>query len=82
MKRKSHFHHNYDKLIKYLSKKNLDYQEYNNGYHFKIIGATTVIDLWPSRMKYHIIYSEKPMKSGYHQLPMKFKPESLTKILF
>lgn len=66
--RKGYFEHNYPHVINYLDSENIEYVEYNGGQQLRILGATRLVDLWPSRMKYHIIASEVPTSTTYSSL--------------
>jgi hypothetical protein len=81
-KRRGNFYHNYPLVIKYLTDNKIAYAEYANGQHLKILGDTTIIDLWPSRMTYHIIRSEEPHRPNeYSRLSFSFDELELDRIL-
>lgn len=77
----SNFHHNYPRVIKYLKSKDIPYNEYNGGQHLKILGAVTAIELWPSRMTYHVLMSEHPESNKYNRLSFKFNETELDSLL-
>jgi hypothetical protein len=57
-KRRGNFEHNYPLVIKYLKDNEIEYVEYSGGQHLRIMGDVALVDLWPSRMTYHIVQSE------------------------
>lgn len=79
---KGNFEYNYPKVIKYLKGKDIEYVEYSGGQHLRIMGATALVDLWPSRMTYHIIQSEKPVRANeYARLSILFDGDALGALL-
>ena len=80
-KKGGNFEYNYPKVIKYLKDNDIEFFEYNGGHHIKILGGTSLIDLWPSKMKYHVIGSEGPSTTGYYQLSSYFEEKELDEIL-
>lgn len=80
-RRHSNFHINYPKLKKYLAKNNIPYEEYNSGYHFKIMGATRFVELWPSLMKFHIVESEIATSTSYSRLNTVFSEKEVNNLL-
>lgn len=53
-----------------------------NEYQYRIAGATSLIDVWPSRMKVHIIASENPVYvNDYRQLSNIFMADDLDELL-
>lgn len=54
MSKKPSWHHiNYPALKSLLEEMDLPYEEFSQ-HHFRIMGGTHVIDIWPARMTYHI----------------------------
>lgn len=80
-KKHSNFYQNYPKVIKYLKENDIPYQEYNLGYHLKIMGAVRFVELWPSLMKFHIVESEVPTSTSYSQLSPLFNRKEVDKLL-
>jgi hypothetical protein len=81
---RGNFEYNYPKVIKYLKDNDIEFIEYSNGQHLRIMGDVSLVDLWPSRMTYHVIDSENVITSedsGYSRLDIYFNPEQLGKIL-
>jgi hypothetical protein len=66
-KPRGNFERNYPRVIKYLEDHDIDYMEYNGGQHLRILGPVSLVDLWPSRMVYHVIESEIPPDTKYHR---------------
>lgn len=79
--KQSYFTHNYPLVIKYLKDNDIPYEEYNNGLHLKIAGATLAFELWPSQMKYHIMFGEDSGDYGYYQLDYYFDEEQFDKLV-
>lgn len=82
-KRKSNHHINYPALKELLEEMELPYEEFSK-HHFRIMGATHIIDIWPSRMTYHLhagesIKSQEPYYRG--ELDMQFNKEQVIKLL-
>lgn len=48
---------NRKKLLDFCHKHSYEIQEINE-YQYRVFGATHIIDIWPSRMKYHRIGGE------------------------
>lgn len=67
-RRRGNFDYNYPRLKAYLEKHGYPFCEYNNGQHFKILGPTAAVELWPSTMKYRIIESEESAQSIYYRM--------------
>jgi hypothetical protein len=83
-KKKSNFDYNYPRLIKYLEKNGLYYEEFNSGLHLRVYGAIQATDIWPGRMTYHIIRSEEAVPTkyeGYNTLDFVFNEEQVDKLL-
>lgn len=82
-KKKSNYAYNYPKLKQYLKETGFEYEEYNNGRHFKIMGITACIELWPSSMVFHILESEYPSDGKFHrnELDWHLNPEQLDDLL-
>jgi hypothetical protein len=78
---KGNFEYNYPRVIKYLQDNDIEYIEYANGQHLRILGAVSLVDLWPSRMTYHIVESEEAHDIKYHKLDINFDKEQLEKLL-
>jgi hypothetical protein len=78
---RGNFDHNYPLVIKYLEDHDIPYEEYNAGQHLRIIGPTALVDLWPSRMKYHILQTENVDPNAYLQLNISFDEKELERIL-
>lgn len=67
-KRPSWHHINYPALKALLEEMELPYEEFNK-HHFRIMGATHIIDIWPARMVCHrysgeIIKAKEPYYGG------------------
>jgi hypothetical protein len=81
-KRRGNFDHNYPLVINYLKANDIEYIEYAGGQHLRIMGDVALVDLWPSRMTYHIIESEEAHRvNEYKRLSLNFDSKELTKIL-
>lgn len=81
-KRRGNFEHNYPLTIKYLKDNKIEYIEYAEGQHLRIMGDVSLVDLWPSRMTYHIVESENPYKpSEYSRLDFCFNEAQLERVL-
>lgn len=71
MSRKGNFYHNAPIIHRFLKDNDIPYQEFAGGQHLRIMGATKLVDLWPSRMTYHVIEAEDVISSeemGYPKL--------------
>jgi len=67
-KRPSWHHINYPALKKLLEEMELPYEEFNE-HHFRIMGGTHIIDIWPARMTYHrhageVVSAKEPYHKG------------------
>lgn len=72
---------NVPKLLEYCEKEGFTVVKINM-YQYRVAGATSLVDVWPSRMKVHIIASEKPLfVNDYRQLSSRFNEEELDRIL-
>lgn len=78
---KGNFDYNYPRVKKYLDDNDIEYQEYSGGQHMKILGETAYVELWPSRMTYHVIQSERPLDGEYRRLSFYFDKDELEQIL-
>lgn len=79
---KSNWQHNHPKVTSWLNDNDIEYIEYNAGLHLKILGATAYVELWPSKMTYHIIQSEHPSASNkYGRLSPLFVAHELDDLL-
>lgn len=79
---KGNFEYNYPRVIKYLKKNGYEYTEHNFGQHIKIMGDTQMIELWPSRMIYHVLESEGPVRDrDYPRLSFWFDEAELNNLL-
>lgn len=76
-KKGGNFDYNYPLVIKYLQDNGIEYQQYANGQHLKILGDVAYIELWPSRMTYHVIASEGRDDNRYRRLSLYFDEEEL-----
>ena len=79
-KRPSNYGYNYPRVIDWLDKNEIEYIEYNGGQHLRILGDVSLVDLWPSRMTYHVVESEEASKYDYARLDFKFNAEQLETI--
>ena len=68
MSKKQSWHHiNYPALKELLEELELPYEEFNE-HHFRIMGGTHIIDIWPARMTYHRHAGETiKAKEPYHK---------------
>lgn len=83
-RRRGNFDYNYPKVIAFLDKHDLEYVEYNDGQHLRILSPTKIVDLWPSRMTYHVIASEDVIGSkegDYSRLNFTFDEHQLAVVL-
>lgn len=80
-RKRGNFDHNYPLVVKFLKDNDIDFVEYNGGQHLKIMGATRYIELWPSRMTYHVIMSEGAASNEYSRLSYFFKEDELDGLL-
>lgn len=80
---KSNHAHNYPRVIKYLEDKHIDYWQSDDHQHLKILGPRTQLELWPSRMTYHVIESEVEILSTnrYYRLSFYFNDKELEELL-
>ncbi len=78
---KGNFDYNYPKVIDFLKNNGYEYHEFNDGQHLKIFGDACLIDLWPSRMKYHIIQTEGVDPNDYLSMNIYFSKKQLKKLL-
>lgn len=78
---KGNFEHNYPLVIKWLEDNGIEYAEYNGGQQLKILGPVAMIELWPSRMTYHVIASESVQDTKYRRLSFYFKQGELQEVL-
>lgn len=79
---KSNYEFNKPRLVKFLRNKGYVYtilDEYEH--HFRIRGDTALVDVWPSRMKYHVVESEYPDDGRYKDLNYYFSPKELEQLL-
>lgn len=73
---------NYPDVIRYLEANEIPYEEFSDGQHLRIYGAVSQIDLWPSRMTYHVIKSERPVRADeYPRLGFYFDEKKLDTLL-
>lgn len=91
MSKKPSWHHiNYPALKELLEELELPYEEFSE-HHFRIMGGTHIIDIWPARMVCHrhageVIGAVEPYYggksySGEIQLDRQFNKEQVTKLL-
>jgi hypothetical protein len=81
-RRRGNFDHNYPLVIRYLEDNEIEYVEYANGQHLRIMGDVSLVDLWPSRMTYHIVQSEETHRANeYNRLNINFNESELAEIL-
>lgn len=84
-RRKGNFDYNYPRVIEYLKRNNIAYEEFAEGQHLKIAGDGAWVELWPSRMTYHILaYTVPPevdKNEGYRRLSFYFKEKELETLL-
>lgn len=78
---RGNFHYNYPKVIKYLNENDIEYEEFNGGQHLKIVGHAVLLELWPSRMKYHLLEAEDTSEFGYESLGYWFDEEKFRQLL-
>lgn len=78
---RGNFDHNYPIIIEWLKKNGLEWSEFSGGQHLKILGITTAIELWPSRMTYHVLTSEHPETTEYLRLSWNVDLKELDKLL-
>lgn len=78
---KGNFQHNYPRVIEYLKRNDIEYIEFANGQHLRIMGDVSLVDLWPSRMTYHIVESEEAHDVKYHRLDINFNQKQLDELL-
>lgn len=78
---KGNFDYNYPKVIKWLNDNDYEFTEYADGQHLKILGPVAYIELWPSRMTYHVIASETASDNRYERLSFYFNEEELERVL-
>lgn len=72
---------NVPKLLAYCEKRGFVVAEINM-YQYRVAGATSLADVWPSRMKVHILASENPIfVNDYRQLSEQLDESELDKIL-
>ena len=82
-KKPSNFWVNQPALIKLLKEMEFPYEELSK-YHFRIMGGIHIIDLWPSRMTYHLHAGEVvSAKEPYYksQLDFEFNKQQVKKLL-
>jgi len=80
-RQKGNWEYNHPKVIKYLKDNNVEYYSYSGGQHLKILGDVAYIELWPSRMTYHVIQSEEPADTKYRRLNHFVNIEELDAVL-
>ncbi len=81
-KTKSNFSYNYPRVVKFLDKNGYDYKVFDSeGQHIRILGNTCLVDLWPSKMTYHIIEAEFPIDNKYPKLCFQFDKSELETLL-
>lgn len=72
---------NVKKLLAYCDKRNYTVVKINQ-YQYRVAGATSLVDIWPSRMKIHIISSEKAIfVNDYRSLSVHLSDKELDEIL-
>lgn len=84
MSRRGNFEHNYPKVIKWLKDNDVPYHEFADGQHLRIMGPTRLVDVWPSRMTYHIVDDEDAVPSkldGYRRLNFWFDEVEFEKLI-
>ena len=80
-KRPTNFHHNYPAVTKWLRENDIEFHELNDGLQLRIMGPVAIVDLWPSRMKVHVVATEGVDPNQYFSLDWNFKPKQLEKLL-
>lgn len=81
-RRKGNFEYNYPKVIKFLNDNDIEYIEYADGQHLRIMGDVSLVDLWASRMTYHVIQSEETtIANNYARLSFSFQEDELRNLL-
>lgn len=81
-RRRGNWGYNYPLVIEFLKKNGYEYAEFNDGQHIKILTPTQQIEVWPSRMTYHIIESEtQPTSKRWPRLNIVFDREAFRKLL-
>jgi hypothetical protein len=86
MSHAGHFDYNYPRVIKFLKENDVDYHEFANGQHLRVLAPSKIVDVWPSRMTYHIVTSEdvifKSKDEGYKRLNFWFDEAEFEKLIF
>ena len=80
-RRATNYHYNYPRVIQYLRDNDIEYFEFNDGQHLRIMGPVAMVDLWPSRMTVHVVVTEGVDPNRYFQLDWNFNPEQLEDVL-
>ncbi len=68
-------------LLEYCNANSYEVHQFNK-YQFRVMGDTAMIDVWPSRMKVHVIASEYPEKvNDYRTLSFNLDTSELDELL-
>lgn len=78
---RTNFRYNYPRVVRWLKDNDIEFVEYNHGQHLRIFGAVSLVDLWTSRMRYHVIATEGVDPNKYGTLDYYFNPEQLNVLL-
>lgn len=72
---------NTDKLLEYCNRNDFLVVKINK-YQYRVAASASLVDVWPSRMKIHIIASENPvLVNDYRQLSSNFMADDLDEVL-
>lgn len=81
-KKPENFEYNRKALLAYCDERGYECHQFDNQYQFRVMGDTAMIDVWPSRMKVHVIASEYPeLTNDYRQLSFELSPSELDDLL-
>lgn len=82
-KQPSNFEHNQPLLLELCDKEGYPIEQLSR-YHYRILGGTHIIDIWPSRMVYHRLSGEtiKAVEQFYRgELDFEFNEEQVSNLL-
>lgn len=73
-------HQNYKDLEAYLKREDIEYEKLSP-HHYRILGPSAIVDIWPARMTCHVIQTESVDPNRYFRLDYNFNEKQLTKVL-
>ena len=71
---------NYKDLEAYLAREDIEYEKLSP-HHYRILGPSAIVDVWPGRMTCHVIQTEAVDPNRYFRLKYHFNEKQLTAVL-